>query len=233
MEHYVNADDEVKEALRTICNEMILDDRKYSSPLLSMSTSTYLYKGKNKDRKNPSSYRKVSIGSICNKIVDCYMESTIKELIKRNQSKLQFGFTKNVDYRACSILRETAVNYNSMKGKTTMILAVDVSNAFSRAQRESQLYELWRTGCRYGVFLYCLGQYKNTYTVIRNGSEYSPLILELQGSKQGGSSLQETLWYTIPHGQDVLKKLKLVLKWKGTSVELFFVQMIPSVAQQA
>ena len=45
MEHYVNADDEVKEALRTICNEMILDDRKYSSPLLSMSTSTYLYKG--------------------------------------------------------------------------------------------------------------------------------------------------------------------------------------------
>ena len=38
------------------------------------------------------------------------MESTIKELIKRNQSKLQFGFTKNVDYRACSILRETAVS---------------------------------------------------------------------------------------------------------------------------
>ena len=44
VEHYVNADDEVKEALRTICNEMILDDKKYSSPLLSMSTSTYLYK---------------------------------------------------------------------------------------------------------------------------------------------------------------------------------------------
>ena len=114
------------------------------------------------------------------------MESTIKELIKRNQSKLQFGFTKNVDYRACSILRETAVNYNSIKGKTTLILAVDVSNAFSRTQRECQLYELWRTGCRLGVFLYCLGQYKNTFTVIRYGSEYSPLILELQGSKQGG-----------------------------------------------
>ena len=37
-----------------------------------------------------------------------------------------------------------------------------------------------------GIFLYCMGQYKNTYTVIRNGREYSPIILECQGSKQGG-----------------------------------------------
>ena len=31
-----------------------------------------------------------------------------------------------------------------------------------------------------------MGQYRNTYTVIRNGIEYSPIILECQGSKQGG-----------------------------------------------
>ena len=67
-----------------------------------------------------------------------------------------------------------------------MILAVDISNAFSRTQRECQLYELWKSGARGGVFLYCMSQYKNTYTVIRNGREYSRTILEQQGSKQGG-----------------------------------------------
>ena len=145
---------------------MILDRDKYSSPILSMSTSTYLYKGKNKKRTDPSSYRKVSIGSICNKIVDCYMEDTVKGLIKSKQSDLQYGFIEGVDFKGCMVLRETAVNYNTAKGKMTMILAVDVSNAFSRTQREYQLYELWKSGA-------C-------------GREYSRIILEHQGSEQGG-----------------------------------------------
>ena len=121
VEHYINASREVKEALLAICNEMILDGDKYSSPLLSMSTSTYLYKGKNKKRTNPLSYRKVSIGSICNKIVDCYMEDTVKGLIRSKQSDLQFGFTKGVDLKGCTVLRETAVNHNTEKGKMTML----------------------------------------------------------------------------------------------------------------
>ena len=85
--------DRVQEAIRTIVNEMVTDYEKYSDPLLSMSVSTYLYKGKNKDRTNPGSYRKVSIGSMVNKLGDCYLEDTIKSLIRDNQSELQFGFT--------------------------------------------------------------------------------------------------------------------------------------------
>ena len=93
VENYLYGGDRVQEAIRTIVNEMVTDYEKYSDPLLSMSVSTYLYKGKNKDRTNPGSYRKVSIGSMVNKLGDCYLEDTIKSLIRDNQSELQFGFT--------------------------------------------------------------------------------------------------------------------------------------------
>ena len=137
VENYLYGGQKVQEAIRTIVNEMISDHEKYSDPLLSMSVSTYLYKGKNKDRSNPSSYRKVSIGSMLNKLADCYMEDTIKTLIKTNQSDLQFGFTKGIDFKSCTVLRETAVRYNRMKNGTTLMCAADVSNAFSQKYSRS------------------------------------------------------------------------------------------------
>ena len=100
-----------------ICNEMIMDPEKYCDPILSMSTSTYLYKGKGKARDDPSSYRKVSIGSIINKIIDCYLADTVKTLIRNNQTDLQYGFTKGIDYKSCTVLRETATEYQKQEKK--------------------------------------------------------------------------------------------------------------------
>ena len=82
------------------------------------------------------------------------------------------------------------------------MVAADISNAFSRTQRECQLYELWRTGARGAIFLFCKGTYRNTYRVIRQGGTYSRTVEDLAGSKQGGSSLRGTSWYTIVHGQE-------------------------------
>ena len=167
---------------------MSSDLNKYSSPILSMSTSSFLYKGKGKLRTSPRSYRKLSIGSCINKIIDCYLTDTVKLHIRENQSPLQYGFSQNIDFKQCAVLRETSVRLNTLNGKTTFITAADVSNAFTRTQRETQIYEMWRTGERLSIYSYSQASYRQTFTVLRNGNEYSEIICEECGSKQGGKN---------------------------------------------
>ena len=108
---------------------------KYSSPILSMSASSFLYKGKGKLRTAPGSFRKLSIGSCINKIIDCYLTDTVKLHKRENQSPLQYGFSQNIDFKQCAVLRETSVRLNTLNGKTTFITAADVSNAFTRTPK--------------------------------------------------------------------------------------------------
>ena len=132
VENYHYANERVKEVIRTICNEMLSDMNKYSSPILSMSTSSFLYKGKGKLRTSPGSYRKLSIGSCINKIIDCYLADTVKLHIRENQSLLQYGFSQNIDFKQCAVLRETSVRLNTLNGKTTFITAADVRDVENR-----------------------------------------------------------------------------------------------------
>ena len=132
VENYHYANERVKEVIRTICNEMLSDMNKYSCPILSMSTSSFLYKGKGKLRTSPGSYRKLSIGSCINKIIDCYLADTVKLHIRENQSPLQYGFSQNIDFKQCAVLRETSVRLNTLNGKTTFITAADVRDVENR-----------------------------------------------------------------------------------------------------
>ena len=196
IENIIYAPQEIQDIIMSIVNDMIQDYRAYSDPMLSISVSSFLYKGKQKPRNMTGSYRKISIGLILSKIADTYLQDTIKTLIRINQSPLQYGFSEGLDYKMCSVLRETATEINTNRKLTTFICASDVSNAFSKTTRCSQLYELWRTGLRGGIFLFSKGTYTNTYTVLKNGQEYSKIIKEECGSKQGGKlSAQDFLCY--------------------------------------
>ena len=94
LENILHAPEEVQEVIRSITNEMIQDYKAYSDPMLSISVSSFLYKGKQKARDLTGSYRKISIGLVLTKIADTYLQDTIKTLIRNNQSPLQYGLQK-------------------------------------------------------------------------------------------------------------------------------------------
>ena len=88
VEHFKHLSQKVKDIVLTVCNEMIKDYKAYSDPMLSISVSSFLYKQKNKPRQLTNSYRKISIGLTITKICDTYLEDTVKNLIRNNQSNL-------------------------------------------------------------------------------------------------------------------------------------------------
>ena len=110
------------------------------------------------------------------------MAPITQHITKKSQQGTQFGGTEGPNYLLC----ETIVRRRKNRGKKTYILAVDVRNAFSTTAREAQLYELKQAGETDGIWLYSDVTYYNTWTVLKQGSEYSILIQEGRGSRQGG-----------------------------------------------
>ena len=174
-----------KSMIYPMIGEMLGDPRLYSSTMNNMSVASYLYKGKKKPRDSVSSYRKISIGTTMSKTADALMAPTTQAIAKKSQQGTQFGFTENLNYLMCGLLRETLVRRRQNRGEKSYILAVDVRNAFSTTAREAQLYELKQAGETDGIWIYSDATYQNTWTVLKQGSKYSNLIQERRGSRQG------------------------------------------------
>ena len=169
--------------------DMCEDPTRYSSLLTSLSVASFLYKGKNKNREDPTSYRKISIGSFYNKITDKIFAEETQRCAKENQPPLQYGFTSGVNFLLCSVLRESLIRKAVKEKKAPLLLACDVKNAFSKTSRECQMYELYNAGERSKIWKYSQHTYLNTYTVLKHGKEYSDMVEEMCGSKQGGALL--------------------------------------------
>ena len=212
-ENIVNGGGYIKEIFCNFVNDMLTDPNKYSASLASTSVASFLYKGKEKDRLDPTSYRKISIGSFYNKIVDKLFAEETQAVAKENQPPLQYGFTSGVNFLLCSVLRESVIRKAKKDGKAPIMLACDVKNAFSKTSRTCQMYELYNAGERSKVWLYSKHTYENTWTVVKKGSNYSDMVEEMCGSKQGGvKSAVDYKSYNSP--------LYKLIKWSGLRLKI-------------
>ena len=212
-ENITHAEKYVQSTFCEFVNDMITDPKKYSASLASTSVASFLFKGKDKCRLDPTSYRKISIGSFYNKIVDKVFSEETQSLAKQNQPPLQYGFTAGVNFLLCSILRESVIRKAVKEGKRPVLLACDVKNAFSKTSRVCQLYELYQAGERSKIWLYSKATYSNTWTVIKRAKNYSDLLEELCGSKQGGvKSAVDYKSYNSP--------LYRLIDWSGLGLEV-------------
>ena len=185
-ENMVNLTEEGQAIVFPLISNMLEYPELYCKTLANLSVASYLYKGKLKPKDKVTSYRKISIGSFLQKVVDRIMAPSTKHIAKTATQPTQYGFTPGVNYLLCGVLRETLVRRRQNQGKKTFILAVDVQNALSTTSREAQMYELKQIGESEGIWSYSKATYTNTWTVLKNGKQYSALIKESKGSKQGG-----------------------------------------------
>ena len=187
LEHIKNVDKEVRDFIRELINEILPGiPETYSDTLLNTRVATMIYKGKQKPKDKVSSYRRVSIGSIFQKIIDQQVIKWMGRVMIEAQSKRQFGFTEKLAINQCVILRELAIQQSEEFGEPLYILAADVSQAFSSTERSNQLFELLRSGEDTKYFDYSDATYRNTTVYMKGGKEISMMIVENIGAPQGG-----------------------------------------------
>ena len=212
IEHILNSSDETIDRFRVFNNEITKNFDTYSNTFLSLSVSNFLYKGKNKPKEEPGSYRKITIGTTNQKITDTQMTEGTGIIAKSAQPGTQYGFTENTNYLLCSVLRESLQTYAEDTKKPMICLTSDVSDAFSRTDRISQLYELSNAG-EFGKFLeYSINTYKRTILVIKGDKEFTEIIEDKIGAKQGAKkSAPDFKLYNIPL-DNLIKNSKLGYK---------------------
>ena len=160
----INMSQKARNKFCELVREMINDSKKYCATLAAISVANFLYKQKGKPRDDATSYRKLSIGSFLNKVIDTLFSNQTQDLAQKNQPELQFGFSRGVNFLNCGVLRETIVRAAVDEGKSPLMLACDVKNAFSRTSREAQMFELYHIGERSRLWEYSKSTYTNTFT---------------------------------------------------------------------
>ena len=187
LEHIIYASDMVQNKIREMLNGITMDWTEYSDVLFNTVVANMLYKGKNKKRSDPMSYRRISIGSIFQKVLDRYMADETNRIAKAAQGTSQYGFSKDINFLQLTVLRENVQKIAEETGKLMICLATDISDAFSQTTREAQMYECYKAGETGKVWLYSDATYTETYTVLKdNIKRLGKLIQEMKGSRQGG-----------------------------------------------
>ena len=215
IEHIIWADDTVIDLIMD-CLNCLLEDIDWSThPLLSLSMSSYLYKGRGKPMEDPSAFRRLQISSLYCKILQRLSSAHLGLLTSKHVHEFQFGFRAGVSFLLCSILRETLSRHAYYSNDWLAQVSTDVKNAFCTTLRPNQMAQLISRGEKGKLLKFSNCYYKNTNFIIKDGESFSEIISENKGGPQGGllTTVQFPL-YTLPL-QEMIDKCGIEVKRLG------------------
>jgi hypothetical protein len=144
-----------------------------------------VYKQK-KSEKDPDNYRRITITSTVGKVFEKILVSATKPILDKKLNRLQRGFcTSSSSINAAFIISEAIAEAKDCKHPlfTTFL---DASKAFDTVYHKSMLVKLHHLGITGDLWqLYC-SLYNGMTSQVKWSNQLSPIIVELQGVRQGG-----------------------------------------------
>ncbi|CAG2246109.1 unnamed protein product [Mytilus edulis] len=146
--------------------------------LLKLGIATPVYKRKGKPLDDPNSYRKITVTSILNKILEkLYLEKK-DETLKNAQSPLQRGFTKGISgLNAALILNELIAEAQDLH-RPLYVAFLDAQKAFDLVWHSSLLRKLHQSGIESDSWLMFKEWYKDLTSQIKWEGELSKHLPE-------------------------------------------------------
>ena len=167
--------------------------------MLSTSLASQLWKGKSRPKWLPNSYRRVQRQNFIQKIIQKWLV-------------IQQGFSESISFHQCSIFRDLLIGISEATNSPLITTSSDLAAAFSRTDRQCQIYELWNQGLTSAPLKFLMQFLTNTLTIFKTDSGFSPMLEERIGSAQGAIySSHNHLSYYIALWR-LLKEAKVEIK---------------------
>ena len=99
--------DDATQYMMDLFNDVITSIDKYSNSLLSLSSSSNLYKGKGKLKHLPASYRRFSMGLCFRRLVDDYIDYLSVHTQAKSKASCQFGFSAGINFLLATVAKES------------------------------------------------------------------------------------------------------------------------------
>ena len=198
-EHFKYAGQETNECMRQIFNEILQDIRQFSDCFISLSVGRYIHKGKGRDPRLVRSYRRIQVGTLCQKFIQRLVEYQCTQVVSNHAVVNQWGFSAGISFLQCPVVRECLTKLAIEKKTPLYCIAADVQSAFSRTDRFCQLYENFSQGEFGKIFLFSKQFASNTDVVLTCNNQMSSRFSEEQGAPQG-SIRSSGSWknYSVP-----------------------------------
>ena len=213
LENFTNATDETIDTVVDLLNDILKDPVLFCHTSISRSWATMLYKGKGKPRDKISSYRRIQVSTMVQKILQQVIAEPAGKMTEKCKVPTQWGFSKGVSFLNATVVRETLSKMAFDKNMDIFLIATDIESAFSRTERYLQLYELATQGESGKILLISKAFYTNTDVILGEGDIFSDMFSEERGAAQGSLiSPNHFKVYSVP--------LYRLLKGSGCGTEI-------------
>ena len=147
-----------------------------------------LYKGGNKRKDDPDSYRAITLSSVLLKLLERIILTRIQLFDNLNPPihALQGGFQKNIGCLITSFMLLESIFYASENGSKVYVCFLDVKKAFDCVWHEGLFYKLYHSGINKVFCKLIINMYTDMSSCVRGRGFKSDWFQVRQGTRQGG-----------------------------------------------
>lgn len=147
-----------------------------------------LYKGGNKRKDNPDSYRAITLSSVILKLFERILLTRI-QLFSRIQPpihRLQGGFQKDLGCLMTSFMFREAIHFAKENNSRLYVCFLDVQKAFDCVWHDGLFYKLYCSGVDHYIYKVLFSLYSGMTSCVKYQGYKSDWFPILQGTRQGG-----------------------------------------------
>lgn len=147
-----------------------------------------LFKGGNKRKDDPDSYRAITLSSVILKLLERILLTRIQlfENITQPIHSLQGGFKKNLGCLMTSFLLRESIFSAKENSSKLFVCFLDVKKAFDHVWHEGLFYKLYHSGISKQIYHLIVNMYTDMYSCVKCQGQRSYWFPVLQGTGQGG-----------------------------------------------
>ena len=147
-----------------------------------------LYKGGNKSKDNPDSYRAITLSSVLLKLLERILLTRIQlfDTVSPPIHAMQGGFQKNVGCLMTSFLLRESIFYAKENGSKLHVCFLDVKKAFDCVWHEGLFYKLYNSGVNKTFCKLIINMYTDMFSCVRGRGYKSAWFPVRRGTRQGG-----------------------------------------------
>ena len=147
-----------------------------------------LYKGGNKRKDDPDSYRAITLSSVLLKLLERIVLTRIQlfDNLTPQIHALQGGFQKNIGCLVTSFMLRESISYAAENGSKVYVCFLDVKKAFDCVWHEGLFYKLYHSGINKVFCKLIINMYTGMSSCVRGRGFKSDWFDVRQGTRQGG-----------------------------------------------
>ncbi len=118
---------------------------------------------KDRDPKQPSNYRGITVTPILGKVIEKLIQLRIEPIVSSTQSRLQKGFTKGCSSNNAALLVSEVINEGKDAKKPVYMATLDAEKAFDVVYHDILFEKMYTCGITGDVWLLIQDMYKGAY----------------------------------------------------------------------